>query len=144
MYDKFMAERFPPETAGTALGNGQASGPDADAGGMHAQQSSERQDPTTEVDVSINGSLSGQRGSHLEGSEDSLVTIPVPTRRQGKARRLQAAGNRPFDPVREGRWHADFPVSELTFADIMKASQTAAQEQLAAEQDGRVRWANTV
>ena len=44
-----------------------------------------------------------------------------------------------YDPLREGQWHAGFPVATLTLADILKAAEEAAEQLANAEQSGRVK-----
>ena len=44
-----------------------------------------------------------------------------------------------YDPLKEGQWHADFPVASLSMAEVLKAAEDASEQLASAEQSGRVK-----
>ena len=75
-------------------------------------------------------------------AEDIPVLLPVPKRSRqaakeepaaNKAEALQAQG---FDPLREGCWHPQFRLAELSLDSIAAAAVEAARKQAIAEQQG--------
>ena len=86
--------------------------------------------------------LEAERMQAEPPAEDIPVLLPVP-KRSRKAAKEQLAANQAeasqaqgFDPLREGCWHPQFKLAELSLDSITAAAVEAARKQAIAEQQG--------